>query len=418
MSESEQLSEPARPDFASRPDSGNPVEPALLAYQQHNRRAMRLYAAVLAVVVLLVFGGVRLAYAHGELDKVSRVSAAAPAPIPVGSTGSALAQRWHSSDRPAGGNPYAAGIVVSYDSHTVNGRDAITGAVRWHYTRSDQTICSVLQQDSSTIAIYHRQGNCDEVTGFVTATGAVKWYRTLTDNGRTSSASGPNVVLTVAAHSVHVFDNAGGLDRWNWVAPDGCSVNRALAGGQGVLIAMDCGSVHHLVLRDLTNDSQKWSITVANPMAPVAAGALVGALDLVTGDLHRFTADKGADTRTARLLPPAAVAGAAAHLPRAATTVDTTDPQGQPVEFVWLDSLLALSATGTVRWTAPASGPPWVIGTDLVASSLGGHTVLRQLADGRQQRSVSLSPAPSGTFRGYPVGTGLLVASDETAMYQ
>lgn len=414
MSEAEQPSASGRARSAGTGDS----PAALRGYQQTNRRAMRVYAAVLAVAVLLGFGGVRLAYARGELTHVSGASAAAPAPISTGNTGSALQQRWHSSDHPAGGNPYADGIVVTYDDHTVNGRDAETGVVRWHYTRSDQTVCSVLQQDSSTIAIYRRKGNCDEVTGFVTATGATKWYRTLTDEGQTAAASGPNVVLTVATRTVHVFDNAGGLDRWMWIAPDNCSVDRALAGGQGVLIATTCGSVHRLVLRDLTNDSQKWSITVSDPMAPIAAGALVAALDLATGDLHRYTADKGTDSRTAQLLAPAAVAAAAGRLPRAATTVDTTDPSGQPVEFAWLDSLTALSATGTVRWSAPASGPPWAVGTDLIASAQGGATVLRRLADGTQQRRVSLSPAPSSAFRSYPVGTGLLLASDETAMYR
>ena len=147
---------------------------------------MRIYAAVLVGLVVIGFVAVRLAYAHGELSKVSFSTAPAPAGIAPQATGTSLAQVWHSSDRPAGGTPYADGIVVGYDLHTVTGRDAQTGAARWHYTRSDETICSVVQQDSTTIAIYQRKGNCDEVTGFVTATGVAKWYRTLQDNGTSS----------------------------------------------------------------------------------------------------------------------------------------------------------------------------------------------------------------------------------------
>ena len=70
------------------------------------------------------------------------------------------------------------------------------------------------------------------------------------------------MVLTVAGYSVHVIDNAGGLDRWDWVAPDHCSVDRALAGSQGVLISTTCGDEHRLVLRGLTSDELKWSVTV------------------------------------------------------------------------------------------------------------------------------------------------------------
>ena len=212
-----------------------------------------------------------------------------------------LAQVWHSSDRPAGGTPYADGIVVGYSLHTVTGRDAQTGAARWHYTRSDETICSVVQQDSTTIAIYQRKGNCDEVTGFVTATGVAKWFRTLQDNGISSVTSAPNVVLTVTDRSVHVFDNAGGLDRWNWPVPDGCTANRALVGSLGVLISLNCGAKHQLVLRDEFKDSTKWTVDTPAAVVPIAATAFVGALDPTTGSILRYTGPKGAVVTTGRL---------------------------------------------------------------------------------------------------------------------
>src|ERR1700712_4708679 len=174
------------PDETSAASTEVAQHPALVAFQDRTRRGMRIYAAVLVGLVVLAFVAVKLAYAHGELNKVSASTGTAPASIPARTTGNALSLAWQSGDQPAGGNPFADGIVVGYDAHTVNGRDALTGAVRWHYTRSDETVCSVLQQDSSTIAIYRRKGNCDEVTGFVTATGVAKWYRTLQDNGVSS----------------------------------------------------------------------------------------------------------------------------------------------------------------------------------------------------------------------------------------
>jgi outer membrane protein assembly factor BamB len=404
-------------DQAVSASTTRPAHPALLAYQASNARAMRIYAGVLAIVLVTAVLAVRTAYARGELTHVSRSSAPAAAPIPAGPTADALALAWHDADRPAAGTPVHEGVVITYDSHSVHGRDARTGELRWHYTRSDQTICSVLQQDASTIAIYNRHGNCDQVTGFVSATGALKWQRTMTDNGVTEAASAPNVVLTVARHSVHVIDNAGGLDRWNWVAPDRCSVNRALAGSQGVLISTTCGSEHRLVLRALTSDELKWTVTVPRAMVPVAASAFVGALDPSTGMLHSYSADKGADTRSGQLAEPAELRLALSRLPRASTAVDGFAASGEPVEVLWLGRLYSFAKTGTVNWSSAATGPATVLGSDVLALAAGSTVQRHAGATGRVLARVSLSPASAGAAV-FPVGHGLLLAGTDTRMYQ
>ncbi|MBV9820988.1 MAG: PQQ-binding-like beta-propeller repeat protein [Actinobacteria bacterium] len=380
---------------------------------------MRVYAAVLAVLVLVVAVAVRVAYARGELTHVSASTEPAPLPVPSGSTADSLALAWRSGDRPAGGTPVQDGVVVGFDGGSVHGLDARTGKQRWHYTRSDQTLCSVLQQDATTIAVYNRHGNCDEVTGLVTATGALKWQRTMTDNGVTEAASAPNVVLTVAQYSVHVIDNAGGLDRWNWVAPDHCSVDRALAGSQGVLISTTCGDKHRLVLRGLTSDELRWSVTVPRPMVPVAASAFFGAVDPSTGMLHSYSAVKGADTTTDRLGDPAALDGPLAALPRAATAVDGQSDNGQPLEVLWLGgTLYGFAGSGTVAWSTAATGPATVTGPDVLAAATRSTVQRRAGRTGRPAASTSLSPAVAAGYRPFEVGNGLLLAGDDLRMYQ
>jgi len=421
------VSQPDEPAAATRDPAdrlaaggatAQPAHPALVAYQARNSRAMRRYAAILAVLLVIAVLAVRAAYSRGELTHVSGRTAAPPPPIPAGSTADALALTWRSTDRPAGGTPVQDGVVVSYDSHGVHGLDARTGKLRWHYTRSDQTICSVLQQDASTIAIFNRHGNCDQVTGLVTATGAVKWQRTMTDNGITEAASAPNVVLTVAGYSIHVIDNAGGLDRWNWVAPDRCAVDRALAGSQGVLISTTCGAQHRLVLRGLTSDELKWSLNVARPMVPVAASSFVGALDPATGELHSYSVDKGADTVTGRLADPAELRGPLARLPRAATSVDGQNADGQTLEVLWLGRLYSFASTGTVSWSAAAAAPATVVGPDVLAASDGATVHRYSGSTGEPRAVVTLEPAMPGGFRAFPVGNGLLLAGPDTRMYQ
>ena len=402
------------------PDAQPGEHPALVAYRQRASRHNRIYAAVLALLILLGFVGVRLAYAHGELNKVSFSTAPTASPVPAGLPGAALRQAWHTDETAAGGSPYDGGTVVSYAGHTVNGRDAVTGAVRWHFTRSDQTLCSVLQQDGTTIAIYRRKGNCDEVTGFVTATGQPKWYRTLTDNGETAATSTSNVVLTANQHVVHAFDNAGGLDRWDWTAPDNCTVRHALTGSQGVLVAMDCGGNHQLMLHDLITDNVKWTVNTAAALLPIAADGFLGALDPATGTVFRYTADKGAASAAAKLPVPASGPAPASQLPTVAAGVIVNDTAGQPVQLVPLARLYAFAQDGSLRWSAAATGPAWPVADAYLTSQLGSdRVVLRRIDSGQPQLTSVLSPAAgSASSRVFPVGRGLLLAGTGTSLYR
>jgi hypothetical protein len=407
------------PDTATT-DTEHPV---LVAYQQRTTRATGIYAAVLALLVLLAFIAVKLAYAHGELTKVSFSTAPAPSPVPGTLPGVALRQAWHSDDTAAGGSPYDSGVVVSYAGHTVNGRDAVTGAVRWHYTRSDQTLCSVLQQDASTIAIYRRKGNCDEVTGFVTATGEPKWYRTLTDNGTTAAASTSNVVLTVNAHMVHAFDNAGGLDRWDWTVPTDCAVRHALTGSAGVLVAMECGGKQRLAMHDLIADTVKWTVDTSAAMLPIAVDGFVGALDPATGTVFRYTADKGAASKSAQL--PLSLVGdrqqpGTGGMPTAAAGVTATSAAGQPVQLVFRSRLIAFSLDGSLRWTAASTGPGWPVSDAYVISQLGPDRLVLLRTEGGQTQLVStLSPvAAAADERVFPVGSGVLLAGNGITLYR
>lgn len=392
-------------------------ERALRVYRQRNRRAMRWYALIIVVLTTVGVGAVKLAYAHGGLDKVSHQSAAAPAPVSSAPTAASLSLRWQTSDRAAGGTAYQDGIVVTFSGHTVNGRDARTGSVRWYYTRSDELLCAVVQQDGTTIAIYRRKGNCDEVTGFGTATGQPKWYRTLVDDGPLSVSSSPNVVLAVSSSAVHVFDNASGLDRWRWTAPSACTVDRALAGSRGVLIAYGCGSQHHLTLHDLTNDSERWSVLVGEPYRPLTAGAALIAVSASSGRAILLNADKGSP-RAVSLREGASAAAAVAALPRSQATTEGADGSSQPIDVAALDDLLAVNADGSEVWTAPSTSPASLVGGDVVAARDSAGVRMLRIADGSSAQHVTLQGSPSDPAAvPIAVGAGLLLAGRPTEYF-
>ncbi len=389
--------------------------PTLTVFRARTRRASAIYAGVLVLIVLIAFVLVKVAYAHGELNKVSFTTAPSITP-PDGTTpATTLKLAWHNDETPAGGNAYDDGIVVTYQGHTVNGRDAGTGQVRWHYTRSDETICSVLQQDSSTIAIYRRGKNCDEVTGFVTATGQPKFYRTLKDDGTTDTISLSNVVMTVGSTFVHEFDNAGGVDRWDWTAPDGCTVNRALAGGLGTLISLDCNGKHQLVLRDLYQNTTKFTVDTSTAMVPLATSAFVGALEPSTGRVYRYQETDGRATLAETL------AGVpAAGYPRAAASLATTDARQQQIEFVVAGRLIVFGKDGVVRWSAAGIGQPALITDAFVAVRTNdGPVVLHRVNAGEVQLTSTVSPVPDLLDeRISAVGAGLLFAGAGVSLYR
>jgi len=410
---------------------GSPAEhPALVAYRLKTRRAMTVYGAILLVLLVGVLITVKEIYAHGEITHVSKQVGVAPAAVPSAATVSAATRKWTSSDLAAGGDPFADGIVVTYSPHTVNGRDALTGAVRWHYTRTDRTLCGVVQQDSSTIAIYEHDGNCDEVTGFATATGQPTFYRTLMDDGPVGISSAPNVVLVVAAGDVHVFDNAGGLDRWLWNAPTGCTVQRALAGTQGVLIGYHCADGYHLALHSLLNDQPLiWTVDSAQQLIPLSASAAVTAAEPSTGQAIRYSADKG---KASSPTPLSGATGAAVGarpglaqvqaalraLPSSQASIETSDDQNQVFEVVDVAGLIGLSAQDNQVWTAPTTGPATDAGNGVVAVVDGAVVTQREMINGAVRgRTTVAGPLPGGALKAYPVGSGVLLAGTSTGLY-
>ncbi|UQX89710.1 PQQ-binding-like beta-propeller repeat protein [Jatrophihabitans telluris] len=405
----------AHSDQLSRPE----VPAALARHRREMRRARTIYAVVVAVLVVIGFAGVRLAYAHGELDKVTSTVGPSATALPTGTPAAALRQVWSNAGQAAVGEPYESGVVVTWSGHTVQGVDVSTGKVRWSYRKADEVLCSVVQQDGSTIALYRRDGNCDQVTGITTATGAPKWWRTLTDNGPLALSSTANVVLAVSATTVHDFDNFGGVDRWLFTAPDGCQVDRALGGSKGVLISYHCGSQHHLTMHDLTTnkDKQNFDVPVNEDYVPVAAGTVLAVASQSSGEVRTVNGADGKLAATLSLGSPDRVKAALSGLPRSQTTVEATSADNTAVEIVRLDQAYAIGAQAAVAWTAKTSGWPSIV-NDTVALPVKGSIELRSATDGGVRRSVSLAPSPAQADQPvFAAGSGLVVAGPTVAYY-
>ena len=253
---------------ATRP--ADPVaESAMAQYRVRMRRARGIYYGVLAALAVLVLAVVGIAWSHGEITHTHLKTTANPAPsITPAVPASAVALTWHSTDHTAAGTPWWGGTVVTYDAHSVRGRNAATGAVTWSYTRTDRTLCTAMQTFGLTVAVFEVNGNCDEVTTVDSQTGVRKWERTLDEvgqpiNGHPVFSVSQYTIMATTPSVIYAFDPVSGIDRFVF-SQQNCVIHSAVLGSAGALISQTCanpncdgrtfcGSGPQLLLRDGQN---------------------------------------------------------------------------------------------------------------------------------------------------------------------
>ncbi|WP_125911276.1 MULTISPECIES: Rv3212 family protein [Pseudonocardia] len=129
---------------------------------ERRHRGDRMVAAVLVVLL----GGVALLYGvqspAANTESVPATAAATPPP-PVGPVPAAFTERWRAAS-PATPAPLVAGDgVVVAEGSRLSGRDAVSGAERWSYSR-DLALCTTGFADGRVMALYRNDEYCSELT--------------------------------------------------------------------------------------------------------------------------------------------------------------------------------------------------------------------------------------------------------------
>jgi hypothetical protein len=153
------------------------------------RRIDRIVAAAIAVAVVAV--GV-IVYLNSDIRATASVLCpASPSPDAPTAVPSSLNQAWTLPTDPTVGavaSPY--GVVVTTDASTVTGHDAVTGAFRWSYGRTNETLCAVGSGDTDApgvtsrgkvrgvMAVSAKNGYCSQVMLLDPDTGDRHYYRT------------------------------------------------------------------------------------------------------------------------------------------------------------------------------------------------------------------------------------------------
>lgn len=429
----------------SEPAERSASDAALATYLRRMRPLRIAYAAGIAALVAIALVLVKIAYDHGELSHAHLHTAQAAPSVATAPTPDATPKlAWSNTDTTAIGVPAVGGTVVTHDAHTVRGRDARTGAQTWSYTRTDRTVCTAIQAQDVTVAVYRLAGNCDELTAVDSQTGQRLWTRTLDKDG--AEFDGPasysvngSTVMFVSPTSVYTLATGGTSDQGNggldyWVFHHaGCSINSAVLGNAGALISQTChgqdcqghkfcGDGTQLLLRDQTagtNDKStdnpdivKWN-HLGSDLIPTSAGLTVTARDPDGATLHVFDPQTG--KQTARL----ALSGdSGSRAPSGFTSATDAD-------LIWVGGhtyALASKAT-SFAWTAATTGVSTVVGgaalltggQALAATSTGA--ALLHGGTGTPATNYPIPPPAAGS-QVFALGTGLLVAGPHTLVYQ
>ena len=383
------------------------LPPELVA---RRRRARLLYGAVVTVLVLAAGLTAGIVIGTGESAHATLVTGTAAPAVPGGTVRPAPTQVWRTADHAAGENPLWVGTAVTWSAHTLAGRDATSGAIRWSYTRTDLSICDAAQFNGRAFVLFGRDGDCDELSTFDSQTGRRGWFRTLPDHGAGTLQFGGTGLLISYATSFHAMTTAQGYDRFPSVpttAAD-CRFTSVVAGTTGIVAAERCDDGQHLAM--WSNDGadsqprQVWRVDAPAGVTAVAETNVAAfGYDPVTGTLTRYSVDKGTSLGAVALDPA------------------TTGPAGRG-QVVGSDLLLDLgdraydlSDGSALRWSVASVGPPTITGGDvtraLVPTSAGAALV--DFATGQTLSTYTL-PASSGEAAGgplvYAAGAGLLVA--------
>jgi hypothetical protein len=445
------MTEPAPPEAPPRAQS----DPAVERYTRRMRPRRIAYAAAIVVAALVLLVIVKIAYSVGEISHTTlRTAAQVPPSIALGSPSAALSQAWRTSDATAIGTPNDRGTIVTYDEHSVRGRDARTGKITWSYTRTDRTVCTAAQTTSVTVAVYELHGNCDELTGLDSGTGRRQWTRTLDKDsnqidhavdGHPHYAVGPYTVMIWTPKVIYAIDpsgnqdrggKSGGLDRWVFAEP-GCTIEDAVLGSAGALISQTCagrnctdlkfcGNGTQLLLRDSTkgeeNDSSKnkgnpdqilWN-RIGSNLRPASADRYVTAVAPDGTTLLVLSTAKGA---VQERLPLSGGTGAV-------TARATND--GDLIRFGGITYALGADSTA-FAWQAETGALPTVTSNTgaalpdlpfarLTVPTTTGIAVLSP-TDGTVSRTFSVSPPAAGSAV-HPFGTGFLVTGPQTVLYR
>lgn len=141
----------------------------MIAPERRSRRDLVAAASIVVVAAVLV----GLVWSRSDARATTSVQASTPLPalVPATRLPTTVHQVWTAPSGATRAPVVVGGAVVTGDGDGVQGRNPVTGAVRWSYTR-DLKLCGVAGQWSLAVAVFDDGEGCSQVTALQGDTGA------------------------------------------------------------------------------------------------------------------------------------------------------------------------------------------------------------------------------------------------------
>jgi hypothetical protein len=388
-------------------DTPPPAAPRSARRSPWNRPRDRVIASLILVVA--VVGGVLVWVGSESRATISQTALPGPAlpPAPDAVPGS-LTELWQA---PSGAAPVpvAEGTdVVTADGGEVLGRDPLTGAVRWRYSR-DLQLCTMSAAWSDALAVYRKDGvddqsGCSEVvsldadTGHRVAqrTGSAELGTRLVTDGSYVTAWGPtllntwreDLVETAEYGQVPALVNPGKQPR------TGCTYGSIAAASSRVGVIERCPgdpgdrlTVFRAVPKEF--DTPEVSFSQILPGYSAKLVAMSGDYAAVAMPDQHLLVLYGPDGNQVAAYPLSLPAADLAHDP-AGGVMDTSIAASNVYWFTGSELIAMARDNLTPLWTLPSAlGPGVVFDHQLVVPIPGGLAVLNE-RDGSTIRTIAV----------------------------
>src|SRR5215218_7425354 len=180
----------------------------LLPPPERRRRVDVVVAAGLAVAVAVVWTVFWATSAHqGTVS--APAAAVVPAPPEAAGAPGGFTEAWRAASGATPGPVVAGPVVVTGDGDVVSGRDALTGDVRWSYSR-EVPLCTVaagfpVNDGGRALALYRNGDWCSELTSLRPDTGTRDRQRNLDVHLGTRLLDGGSLVTATGPTYLEVF---------------------------------------------------------------------------------------------------------------------------------------------------------------------------------------------------------------------
>ncbi len=265
----------------------------------------RTKADVLAAAAIVVVVAVAAALIWWTSDARATISrpATGPAPSPrlAHEVPTSVKQLWTAPNAPTDQPVVVAGTVVTADGRAVQGRDPVTGQVRWSYSRNSD-LCGVTGVYRFAVAVYRDDRGCGQVSTIEGPTGSRGPARSSYADQRVKLSSDGTTVLSAGDTRLELWRSDmvrmlsyGEIDAR--IKPSskgphtGCRLTSAAASSSAVSVLEACGRQADLrltLLRPSKEEDEPDQHEVPEPGISEGSGARVVAV---------------AETRTAVYLP-------------------------------------------------------------------------------------------------------------------